>query len=70
MNFPPLTSTPFLEADPIPAKKERGTEITRAHGQDATKKTSERIIHVSNGCCKIKGGRKATAIAHRIIMGV
>ena len=35
-------SIPFLEAPPIPLKKLKGTEITRAHGQDITRKEHPR----------------------------
>ena len=37
--FPPLIKIPYFEAKPIPAKKLKVTEITKAHGQDNTKKT-------------------------------
>ncbi len=36
--LPPLTRTPSREARPMPAKKLRGTEITRAQGQEMTRK--------------------------------
>ena len=38
----PLTKIPNLEATPIPLKKLRGTEITKAQGQETTKKDKAR----------------------------
>ena len=34
----PLTKTPLLEAPPIPPKKVNGIDITKAQGQETTKK--------------------------------
>ena len=36
---------PYLDAAPIPAKKERGTEMTSAQGHDTTRKFSARYTH-------------------------
>ena len=34
-----------MDAAPIPAKNDSGTDITSAHGQDTTKKLRARYIH-------------------------
>ena len=41
----PFTRTPFAEAQPIPAKKLNGIEITSAQGQLITRNVSARVIH-------------------------
>ena len=38
ITVPPLKRMPSLEALPMPAKKARGTEMTRAQGQEITRK--------------------------------
>ena len=38
----PVLSTPLVDAAPIPAKKLRGTDITRAQGHDTTKNVKAR----------------------------
>lgn len=40
---------PRLDAPPIPAKKERGTEMTSAQGQEITKKMRARLTHETKG---------------------
>ena len=37
---------PYLDAAPMPAKKERGMEMTSAHGQDTTRKERARYSQV------------------------
>ena len=39
-----MTKTPFFEAPPIPPKKLKGIEITKAHGQDTTRNASALYI--------------------------
>ena len=48
----PFTSTPFLDAAPIPEKKLIGTEITRAQGQEITRKVQALRIPSLHVCPK------------------
>lgn len=43
----PFTKIPYLDAAPIPAKNDKGIEITSAHGQDTTRKLNARYIQVA-----------------------
>ena len=66
----PLTRTPRRLPAPMPAKKDRGIEITRAQGQEATKNTSARLSHMEIEPIPKRGGRKVRRIAAMIIQGV
>ena len=46
-NVAPLTSTPTLANEPMPAKYVSGTEITSAHGHETTKKQSARYAKLA-----------------------
>ena len=45
----PFMRIPLLDAPPIPEKKESGTEITRAQGQEITRKMRARLTHEAKG---------------------
>ena len=69
----PLTRIPRFEAPPMPPKKVSGTEITRAHGQETTRKVSARVSQMAKFIRKFpdrSGGRKASAIAEKTTAGV
>ena len=46
---------PFLEIAPIQEKNDNGIEITKLHGQDATKKNKAISIHLSISAPNING---------------
>ena len=53
----PLIRIPSFAAPPIPPKNPRGTDITRAQGQEITKKVHALIIHSRNpGPIPARGG--------------
>ena len=67
----PFTNIPILEAPPIPPKKPRGIDITKAQGQDTTKKDKalySQFVKVSHP--KKKGGTKANISAMITTVGV
>ena len=70
IDLAPLTRMPF-EAPPIPAKNPRGIDITRAQGQDITRKRSPRYSHFVN-CEKPrnKHGTNARRTAQATTTGV
>ena len=70
MYLEPLTSTPILELAPMPAKKDRGMEMTRAQGQEATRNTRERPTYMESSPMPSSGGRKASAAAAKMMKGV
>ncbi|MPM56253.1 hypothetical protein SDC9_103055 [bioreactor metagenome] len=62
---------PCLEAPPIPPKKLRGTEITKAQGQEMTRKVNALKIHsVKGASLKVNGGIKASIAARITTAGV
>ena len=69
MYLPPLIIIPLLLAPPIPAKNASGTEITIAHGQEATKQTNALYSHTENVPPNIVG-ITATRIAITTTIGV
>ena len=67
----PLTKIPCLEAPPIPPKKLKGIEITRAHGHDTTKNDKALYIHIENVVFfMIRGGIIANSNAIITTVGV
>ena len=54
----------------MPPKKLRGTEMTRAQGQDTTRKISARCTHMEKGPKPSTGGRMARARAAKTTAGV
>ena len=65
----PFTNAPFLDTAPMPLKNVRGTESTKAQGQDATKKTKA----LDNHCWKSPTtivGRTVKATAKNTTTGV
>ena len=78
INEEPLTSTPFLEAAPIPPKKARGTETTSAHGHDTIRKVRALNSQVAKFATKpvpvtapiIAGGSRARITAAATTIGV
>ena len=69
MKFPPFIKIPFLEAAPIPAKKLSGTEITKAQGQETTRKIQALSIQFPQSP-NIKLGIIAKARAAKTTIGV
>ena len=66
----PFIKIPFFEAAPNPPKKLKGTDITRAQGQDTTKKLHARYTHTDQGCPSTKGGANASISASATTTGV
>ena len=66
----PLMSTPFLEAAPMPEKKLIGTEITRAHGQEITRKVQALLTPSDQVWPKNRGGITARSMAPITTRGV
>ncbi len=66
----PFTSIPNREVPPIPPKKLSGIEITRAHGQETTRKIKALSIQIVNGSARISGGITAKTRAARTTAGV
>ena len=60
---------PYREEAPIPAKNERGMEITKAQGQETTKKLNARYTQTDHSLV-ITLGRIARAKAIHTTMGV
>ena len=65
---------PFLEAPPIAPKNDKGTEITRAQGQDITKKVKARINQSGRAAkypvLENRGGKNARTTAASTTAGV
>ena len=61
---------PSREAPPMPPKKERGTEMTRAQGQETTRKLSARVMESVQEMAVNRGGRNASATAASTTAGV
>ena len=61
---------PFFEAQPIPLKYVSGTDITRAQGQETTRKLSARIIQSLKSPPMIRGGINASTAADITTIGV
>ena len=66
----PLTRTPLFDAEPIPPKNPKGTEITSAHGQDTIRKMQALLILSENGICPRSGGMIARSTAPIVTTGV
>ena len=66
----PLARMPFREAPPIPPKKERGTEMTSAQGQETTRNISAWWTQGPKGSRRMSGGRKASSAAPMTTAGV
>lgn len=45
MKLEPFTRIPLRDAPPIPPKKDKGTEMTSAQGQEITKNSNARNTH-------------------------
>ena len=69
MCFVPFIIIPFLEIAPIQEKNDNGVEITKLHGQDATKKNKAISIHLSISAPNING-TITNKIAITITIGV
>ena len=72
-NYYPLTKTPFFEAPPIPPKKLKGIEITKAHGQDTTRNASALYIQSLKVAPSItRGGiiARKTAIIPQLVYNI
>ena len=69
MTFAPFTKIPLEDNPPIPAKNDRGIEITRAHGQEITKNVQALRIPSLKSPNAIPTIR-ATAIAKNTTIGV
>ena len=54
----------------MPPKKERGTEITRAQGQETTRKFKARWMESNQPMAVKRGGRTASATAASTTTGV
>ena len=67
--FVPFIIIPFLEIAPIQEKNDNGIEITKLHGQDATKKNKAISIHLSISAPNING-TITNKIAITITIGV
>ena len=61
---------PRREAQPIPPKNERGTDITKAQGQELTKNASARSIHSEKFPKLKRGGITANRTARITTTGV
>ena len=61
---------PFLDAPPIPPKKARGIEITRAQGQEMIRKVRALYIHTFQAPRPISGGTIAQIKASPHTIGV
>ena len=66
----PLTMTPVLEIAPKPPKNDRGTESTKAQGQDTTKNTRARVIQLAKSSFGSTNGTKASNTAQPTTIGV
>ena len=66
----PFTRMPCLEAPPMPPKKLRGMEITKAQGQDTTRKFSALGTHTPQPPSSSKEGITARARAAKTTAGV
>ena len=66
MKLLPLINIPLFEANPIPAKKVNGIDITNAQGQEITRKVSallnqtRKLKSLKNGTINAKTIAKAT----------
>ena len=66
-----MTKIPFLDAPPIPPKKLKGIETTRAHGQETTKNVNALYIQSLNVAPSItRGGIIARKTAIITTIGV
>ena len=66
----PFIRIPCLEAAPRPPKKLSGTEITRAHGQETTRKLHARYIQIPQFPPVRRGGITARTKARQTTTGV
>src|SRR6266542_404576 len=67
---PPLISTPLRAAPASAATTDTGVEMTSAHGQETTSRTSARYIHACQLTWKASGGTIATTTARAMTAGV
>jgi hypothetical protein len=68
--LPPLYSIPRDAAPPIPPKNAIGTEMTKAHGQDITRKISARYMESAKVVNYSKAGIIASKTAAETTIGV
>jgi len=68
--LPPFSSNPLLDAAPIPPKSARGTDMTRAHGQETTRNTRALYPHSRNAPRPARGGIDARRAAKTTTAGV
>ena len=66
----PLIITPVLEMAPIPPKNDKGTDKTRAQGQDTTRNTSARVPQSAQEAPSINKGTRASSAAQKTTIGV
>ena len=63
-------SIPFFDAHPMPLKNESGTDITKAQGQETTRKFNALIIQSVKLPLVTNGGMNASATAEKTTAGV